>query len=127
MSDMRTPLSQARGLGSAKSGTHHWIMQRITAVALVPLGLWLAASLACLAGADFLAVREWVAAPFNTVALILFFAAGFYHSELGLQTIVEDYVHSESLKVITLLVLKFIHIVLAAAVIVAVLRISLGG
>jgi len=124
---MRTPLSKVRGLGSAKSGVHHWIMQRITAVALVPLGLWFVWSLSCLAGADHATVSAWVAGICNATLLIVFIAALFYHSQLGLQTVIEDYVHQPALKLMTLLGCLFANILLAVAGILSVLRIALGS
>ena len=124
---LRSPLSQARGLGSAKEGVQHWWMQRMTAVALVPLTLWFVFSIACIAGAEREVVLAWVASPLNAVGLILFLATLFHHSQLGLQVVVEDYVHAEFLKICTLVLIKFAHVALAAVSIFSVLKISLGG
>lgn len=124
---LRSPLSQARGLGSAKEGVEHWWWQRLTAVALVPLTLWFVFSVACLAGAGRETVLAWVASPLNAVGLILFLVALFHHSQLGLQVVVEDYVHAEFLKISSLVLIKFAHVALAAAAIFSVLKISLGG
>ncbi len=122
---MRSPLSKARGLGSAKSGVEHFWIQRVTAVALVPLSLWFAFSLAQLGRADFLAVRNWVHAPSVAVTLVLFLAAATYHSALGVQVVIEDYVTGEALKLFSLLASKFAHLIVAAAGIFAVLKIAL--
>lgn len=124
---IRSPLARARGLGSAKDGVGHWWAQRVTAVALVPLTLWFVTSLAAHVGQDHTAVMAWLSSPVVAVALVLYLAALFYHSQLGLQVVVEDYVHSESLKLVTLLVLQFANIALAAAAIFAVLSIALGA
>lgn len=122
---IRTPLARARGLGSAKDGVGHWWAQRITAVALVPLTLWLVVSIAARAGAGHEAVLAWLSSPVAAVAVVLFLGVLFYHSQLGLQVVVEDYVHSEWLKLATLVVLQFAHIVVAAAAIFAVLWMAL--
>jgi succinate dehydrogenase / fumarate reductase membrane anchor subunit len=122
---MRSPLSKARGLGSAKQGVHHFWVQRVTAVALVPLSLWFVFSLAQLGRADFATVRYWVAAPSVAVTLVLFLAAATYHSALGVQVVIEDYVAGEAGKLASLLLSKFVHLIVAAAGIFAVLKIAL--
>ena len=125
---LRTPLSRARGLGSAKDGTHHWWLQRVTAIALVPLTLWFIMSLiGVLLGADYFTVRYWIGHPFNAALLILLLGVSFYHAILGAQVIIEDYIGHEWAKLATLLAVKFILWLLAAVSIVAVLRISLMG
>lgn len=127
MSTLRTPLKNARGLGSAKEGTHHWWVQRVTAVALIPLSVWFMYSVLSLALTDHAAVTAWIAVPWHAVLLALFVVTLFYHSYLGLQVIVEDYVDSEWLKLATLLLLQFAHIALAVIAVFAVLRMALGG
>ena len=124
---MQSDLGKVRGLGSAKSGTHHWWMQRVTAVGLVPLVAWLLVSIAGLAGADYTTAKAWVAHPLNSTLLVLFLFAGFYHLKLGGQVIIEDYVHSEGRKVAALLALNFFAIVAGTAAILSVLRISFGS
>jgi succinate dehydrogenase / fumarate reductase, membrane anchor subunit len=123
---LRSPLSRARGLGSAKDGVHHWIWQRLTAVALIPLTLWFVVSLTSHAGADYAAVRAWVATPHVAVLLSLYLATLFHHSQLGLQVVIEDYVHTRWVNLSLLLLVKFSHVLLAAAGIFAVLKIALG-
>ena len=91
-SRLRNPLKTARGLGSAKEGTHHFIVQRITAIALVFLGLYVLGLVVFNAGADYATVRAAVANPFNATVLVAFLVAMFWHAQLGLQVIVEDYV-----------------------------------
>ncbi|MGH8529399.1 MAG: succinate dehydrogenase, hydrophobic membrane anchor protein [Nevskiales bacterium] len=124
---LRSPLSRARGLGSAKEGSSHWWWQRLTAVALIPLTLWFAYGIAAHAGDGYEAVREWVACPVTAIGLVVFFGALFHHSQLGLQVVIEDYVSSEAVKLTSLILIKFAHVVMAAAAIFAVLKIALGS
>ncbi len=123
----RTPLARIRELGSAKEGVRNWWMQRLTAVALVPLSLWFVVSILSMVGADHAAVSQWIGSPLVTVLLILFIVALFYHAQLGMQEIIEDYVHTEWLKVTSGIVLKFAAILLAIVCAVAVLKVSLGS
>ncbi len=121
---LKTPLGTARGLGSAKGGTHHWIMQRITAVALVPLTLWFVWNAVALAGAPYEAAAAWAAAPFNAVLLLLLIVATFHHMQLGVQVVIEDYVHHEGLKIASLLGVKLASFALATAAAFAVLKVA---
>lgn len=123
----RHPLGQARGLGSAKSGTGHWWAQRVTALALIPLGLWFAVSALQYARADYVYVITWLHEPQTAILLSLFLAALFYHAWLGVQVVIEDYMHTEWLKLTTLLVVKFASILLAVAGIFTALRIAFGA
>ncbi len=125
--DMRNPLSRVRGLGAAKEGVSHWWAQRVTAVALVPLTLWFVTSLVMLAGANYVTMVEWVSQPWVSVLLILFIVATFHHAQLGLQVVIEDYVSAEGMKIASLLLVKFAAILFAAAAVLAVLQITLGG
>jgi succinate dehydrogenase / fumarate reductase membrane anchor subunit len=124
---MRTPLGRVRGLGSAEEGVHHWWTQRLTAVALVPLTLWFVASLIQLAGADYGLVTAWIAQPVVAVLLMLLFASGFYHLALGLQVVVEDYVHEEPARIVTLVVIRFACWLLAVVAVFSVLKIAFRG
>ncbi|MDX1433768.1 MAG: succinate dehydrogenase, hydrophobic membrane anchor protein [Gammaproteobacteria bacterium] len=123
----RTPLSRVRGLGSAKGGTHHWWAQRITALALVPLSVWLAASLVTMTGATHGDVVAWMRSPPVAIAWVVLIIALFHHAQLGVQVVVEDYVHTPWLKISTLVLIKLAAVVLAVACVLAVLRIWLGG
>jgi succinate dehydrogenase / fumarate reductase membrane anchor subunit len=123
----RTPIKSARGLGSARDGTAHWWAQRLTSLALIPLTVWFVASIAALAGADHAVFVQWIASPVVAILMILLIAVTFHHAYLGLQVIVEDYVHSEAVKVGLIIGFKGLAIVLAVASIVAVLRIALGA
>ncbi|EIJ43098.1 succinate dehydrogenase, hydrophobic membrane anchor protein [Beggiatoa alba B18LD] len=124
---LQTPLGRVRGLGSAKEGTGHFISQRLSAIALIPLLLWFVASIISLAGKDFAVVSAWVKSPFVTVTLILLILSAVYHAVLGLQIVIEDYFHVEYSKLIMLIIIKFLAVIIAVAGVVAVLRIALGG
>ena len=124
---LRSPLSRAIGLGSAKEGVEHWWAQRITALALVPLALWFVIVVIELAGADRALFVDWVRHPVPAVLLVLLLIATFYHGALGLQVVIEDYVKSETLRLGSLIVMRLLAIVLAALGIFAVLKLSLGA
>jgi len=124
---LRSPLSQARGLGASKQGTHHWFVQRISAVAMVPLMLWLVFSVAGLAGSEYGAVRDWVSSPLNTTLLVILVATMFYHAILGTQVVIEDYVHHEGVKMGALIATRFALIIGGVAGVVAVLKTSFGA
>jgi len=126
-SRLRSPLGRALGLGSAKEGVAHWWAQRITAAALVPLALWFVASIVALTGADRNALVGWLHAPFPAIATVLLLIAVFYHMTLGIQVVIEDYVHSEWIKISALVLNKLVGFALAAAAIFAVLRIAFQG
>jgi len=126
-SRMRSPLGRAIGLGSAKQGVEHWWAQRITAVALVPLSLWFASAVIGLAGADLETVQNWVARPLPAILLVLLLIALFYHTSLGLQVVIEDYVHTELPKLGLLVVTRLLCFGFAVAGIFAVLGIALGA
>lgn len=123
----RTPVKQARGLGSARSGVGHWWVQRVTAIALIPLGVWFAGSLIALLSADYATVTAWLALPYNAVLTALLVIVMFHHSWLGVQVVIEDYVHAEGIKIASLLIIKFIHVLLAAYGVFVVLRVAFGS
>lgn len=121
----KTPLGRARGLGSAKEGVHHWWMQRVTAVALVPLTLWFVYAAISLVGADHAAVSAWLGHPVNAVLMLLLVAATFHHVQLGLQVVIEDYIHGEGIKIASLLGVKLGAVALAVACGFAILKVAL--
>jgi len=124
---LRSQLGQVRGLGSAKEGVQHFWHQRLTALALIPLTVWFAVSVILLAGSDLAAYRAWIALPGNTTLMIVLIAMVFYHGALGLQVVIEDYVHGEGAKLVSLLVTKFAALLLAVFCVVAVLRVAFSG
>jgi succinate dehydrogenase / fumarate reductase membrane anchor subunit len=121
---LRSPLGRVRGLGSAKSGVHHWWLQRVTSISLLPLTLWFVLSVATLAGAGHADTVTWIARPWNAVLLLATIGITFYHTALGLQVIVEDYANQEWVKMASILAIKAICVVLALASALAVLRIA---
>ena len=123
---LRTPLGRVRGLGSAKEGVNHFWAQRMTALALVPLTVWFVISLFSVLGADHGAVQAWVGSPVVAGLLILLLVATFYHAFLGLQVVIEDYIHSEALKLVTLVAVKGASWLLAVVGVVSVLVLLLG-
>lgn len=124
--DMRNPLKRARGLGSAHSGVGHWWTQRVTAAALVLLALWFLAFLLGLLHADYAQARAELAHPLNALLLALFIATMFWHAVLGLQVVIEDYVHTRWRAVLLLVLIRFIAVLAAGAGILSVLRIALA-
>jgi succinate dehydrogenase / fumarate reductase membrane anchor subunit len=126
-SRLRSPLGRAMGLGSAKEGVAQWWAQRVTAVALVPLLLWFVASIIGLTGSGRGAVTAWLHSPFPAIATVLLLIAVFYHMALGIQVVIEDYVHREWVKVSALVLNKLAAFALAACGIFAVLRIAFQG
>ena len=122
---LRSPLGKVRGLGSAKEGVAHWWAQRMTAVALVPLVIWFVASVCAMVGSDIGTVREWIGTPLVSILLVLFVIATFHHAQLGLQVVLEDYVHTEWLKIASIALVKFAAIALAVAAIFSIVKIAL--
>ena len=123
---LRTPLGQARGLGTAKDGVTHWWAQRLTSLALIPLVLWFVFSVALMTGADHAQFIEWVQSPIVAGLLILLISVGLLHSQQGLQVVIEDYVHGAS-KVVTLFLCLSIHVVLGLSGILSILMILFRG
>jgi succinate dehydrogenase / fumarate reductase membrane anchor subunit len=119
----QTPLARARGWGSAGEGSHHWWRQRVTAVALFPLTLWFAWALAHLPSANFDGLVQWMSLPWNSVLLLAFVLLSLYHALLGLQVVIEDYVHNDWLKIIAMLGVRLALGLMALASSFAVLRI----
>lgn len=121
-----TPLARVLGFGSAKQGAHHWWIERVSAMALIPLGLWLAVSLLSLPSLDHAAVVRFIGhGVAHPTLLLLTLLTATWHSRLGVQVVVEDYVHSPALKSATLIVLAFVHALLAVAGSIAVLKLAL--
>jgi succinate dehydrogenase / fumarate reductase, membrane anchor subunit len=123
---LRSPLGKVLGTGSAKEGVHHWWLQRLTSIALVPLTIWFVVSLLSLPSFEHVTIVSWMAHSWTALLLILFILVATRHSQLGVRVVVEDYVHGGT-KTLTLVVITFIHAVVAAAGIFAVLKVAFGG
>ena len=122
----RSPLARVIGLGSAKEGSMHWWWQRLTAVALVPLSIWFMFSISSFTGKCSVGINEWIASPIVSTLLIAFVVSLFYHAQLGIQVVLEDYVHHEAVKILSLLATKFLSAILVILSTISILRIALG-
>ena len=122
---LRSPLGRARGLGSARAGSGHWWAQRLTAIALVPLTLWFIFAVIHLSGASHQTVIDWLSAPLTLGLMLALIVATFHHLQLGLQIVIEDYVHQEALKTAAVLLAKGLSVMLALVCIVSVMKIGL--
>ncbi|HRC71885.1 MAG TPA: succinate dehydrogenase, hydrophobic membrane anchor protein [Candidatus Competibacter sp.] len=123
---IRTPLARVRGLGTAKDGTHHWWMQRVTSIALVPLVLWFAFSMLRYSRTEYEMFQHWLRNPINAGLMVTFLFVVFYHAKLGMQVIYEDYVRPEWVMYVALLVTQFVLFLLGAISIISVLKIALA-
>jgi succinate dehydrogenase / fumarate reductase membrane anchor subunit len=126
MSELRSPLSKVKGLGSAKEGTGHFWHQRLTSLLLIPLVLWVGFSLAALP-VDHATLVGWIQQPWVSVALVLLVIVVFYHAQLGLQVIIEDYISSHSKRTVTLLLTNLACLLLGTIGVISVLKISFGA
>jgi len=123
---LQSPLGRVLGLGSAKEGVHHWWVQRLTSVALIPLSVWFVVSLLALPALDYTTVRAWIGHGWTALLLILFIGVATWHSRLGMQVIIEDYVRGGA-KTVALVLSTFAHGLVGAAAVFATLRIAFGG
>jgi succinate dehydrogenase / fumarate reductase membrane anchor subunit len=121
---LQAPLARVRGAGSAKSGAHHWRMQRVTSIALLPLTIWFIVSLATNAGMTHAEALLWIGSPLNAVLLLALIALTFHHTASGLQVVIEDYANSEWVKMAAILAVKGVCWLLAIAAALAVVRIA---
>ena len=124
---LRAPLGRVLGLGAAKDGTDHWWGQRVSGVALVLLGLWIVASLVVLPSFEHHIVYEFIRQPLNSVLLSLLCVTAAYHSWLGVQVVIEDYVHAHGSKIVSLILSRFAHVLVAVISVYAILSIGLGA
>jgi succinate dehydrogenase / fumarate reductase, membrane anchor subunit len=122
---LRSPLGRVLGMGSAKEGTGHWWSQRVSAVALIPLTLWFLFSLLMLPDLDYATVRTWLSLPITGFLAVLLLFVLTYHSYLGTTVVIEDYVHSTGMKLLSLLLLRFAYVLVCGAGILAILRVVL--
>ncbi len=128
MSDLRTPLRRARGLGSAKDGVNHFIAQRATAIALIPLIIWFLVSVvAIFVQGDLAVATAYLAHPFVSILMILLIIAAFHHMRLGLQVVIEDYIETDGSRIALLLLVNFLAYGFGAAAVFAILKISFTG
>jgi succinate dehydrogenase / fumarate reductase, membrane anchor subunit len=127
MTITRSPVGRVIGYGSTGEGLGHWMKERVTALALVPLGIWFVVSAVSLSGAGYDDVRNWLASPWNATLMILTVALSFWHAQLGIQVVIEDYVHGGIAKPAALLANVFILGLLGTACVVAVLKVSFGS
>ncbi|MDD2659780.1 MAG: succinate dehydrogenase, hydrophobic membrane anchor protein [Methylococcales bacterium] len=125
--DFRSPLAKVRGLGSAKSGTTHWWMQRVSAVALIILSFWLITFLHLSLNAPYQQTVAWLASPLNTVCMVAWVLAVFYHAALGLQVVIEDYIAAEGIKIVAVWAVNLSFLLLALTALIAVFRTLLIG
>jgi succinate dehydrogenase / fumarate reductase membrane anchor subunit len=124
---LRSPLGRVLGLGTAKDGTSHWWGQRVSGLALAVLGTWFAWSLATMSGFSYAEALTFIGRPLNALLLLLLSVTMAWHSYLGVQVVIEDYVHSHGLKIASLLISRYAHVFLAAAAIYAILKIGIGA
>jgi succinate dehydrogenase / fumarate reductase membrane anchor subunit len=124
---LRSPLSAARGLGAAHAGVQHWQLQRLTAIGNIVLVLWFLFSCMALAGSDYAEVRAWLASPISASLMILLVISVTTHVRLGLQVVIEDYIHHDGGKVILLAAVSLITAALGVAAVVSVLKVSIGS
>jgi succinate dehydrogenase / fumarate reductase membrane anchor subunit len=124
---METPIGRVRGLGSARSGAHHWWLERLTSISTLLLFVWFVVSLLRMPSLDYQSVAEWLAEPLVAVPMLLLIVSTFWHLKLGLQVVIEDYVHEEGMKFFSVTVLNFFAIALGALAFFSVLKIAFGG
>jgi len=124
---METPLAKVRGLGPSGEGAHHWWQERTVALATMLLLIWLAVSLLRLPSLDHSTLVDWLSGPLGAVPMLLLVVSAFWHSKLGLQVVVEDYVHDEGSKLFSILLINFLCVLGAALAMFAVLRIAFTG
>ena len=127
MKSLRSPLGAVSGLGSAKSGVHHWWLQRLTSIALVPLSIWFTVSILSLPTLDHVTVVAWMAQSWTALLLIVLVLVATYHSQLGVRVVIEDYVPGTGMRTLTLVIVTFVHALLAVAGVFAILKVAFGG
>jgi succinate dehydrogenase / fumarate reductase membrane anchor subunit len=125
MANLRTPLARVKGLGASGEGSHHWWVQRVTAIALAPLSLWFVFAMMSHVGDSHEVAIAWISHPGVAVLLVLYLGFMFFHAQLGLQVVIEDYVHNETIKLVFMLLMKGLCLLAGLASIFAVLRVAL--
>ena len=127
MENYRTPLRRARGLGSAKHGVGHWISERVSAIALIPLVLWAVFGVITLAATDYYGAVAWISQPLNAVLMVLLVAISFWHMHSGMRVVVEDYIHTTLSKSALLLLNLFVCGLSGSLAVFSILKVALGG
>ncbi|HLZ74588.1 succinate dehydrogenase, hydrophobic membrane anchor protein [Phenylobacterium sp.] len=127
MVSYRTPLGQARGLGSAKHGASHWVAEKVSAIALVPLVIWMVYAVLQLAAGDYGFAVHWIQSPLNATLVVLTLAISFWHMHAGLRVVVEDYIHKTLTKSALLLINLFVCGLAGALAIFSILKVALGA
>jgi len=127
MKDLRSPLAKAKGLGASGDASYHFWLQRLTALALIPLTIWFCFSVALLSEASYSGVLAWFASPFNAVMMIVIVLVSFQHAHLGLQIVIEDYVSSYRYRLIAILAVKFISYFMMALGVYSIIKLALGS
>jgi len=122
---LQSHLAKARGLGSAHEGALHWLHERVSGAILVPLMLWLVWSIAGMYGRDYESFTMWLSQPVNTILMISAVLAVFYHTAMGIQVVIEDYIHNEGVKMVSLVLNRVVFAFLAIACLFSILKISL--
>ena len=122
---MKTPLAEARGLGTAKSGLAHWWHQRLTAIAMIGLAAWMCVIIVMLVGADYSGAMTLLSHPVNAALIMLFIGVGFWHSSLGLQVVLEDYVAHEGVRLVLIVAIRMALVLLGAISLLSILKIAL--
>jgi len=125
--NFRSPLGEAKGLGSAHDGLHHWWAQRVTAIALIPLTIWFAFKVAILSMSDYQTVAECIGSPWSAALIVSLIVAAFYHAALGMQVIYEDYISKKAVRIVAVMGTNLVLFLLGAAGVIAVIRIAVGG
>ena len=126
MSEMRTPLSRVRGLGSAKKGTEHFLLQRVTALANIPLTVFFVSAMVAHAGADYLTVTAFLSRPIVALVMLLLILSMVWHMRLGLQIVIEDYIHDHTVKILALILNTFFALAVGTASVLAILKLTLA-
>ena len=127
MKDLRSPLAKAKGLGASGEASHHFWVQRLSGLGLVALVIYICLSIAFLPESNYETVVSWLQKPFNGIMTLLCVVLSFYHAQLGLQVVIEDYVSNHSIRLTGILVVKFLSYFLMAAGAYSVIKIALGG
>jgi succinate dehydrogenase / fumarate reductase membrane anchor subunit len=124
---LRSPLGRVLGLGTAKDGTSHWWGQRLSGAAMAVLGIWFAWSIATVSGFSHVEAVAFISQPVNSVLLLILSVTMAYHSYLGIQVVIEDYIHGHGLKIASLVLSRFAHVFLAIAAVFAILKLGIGA